>query len=120
MSQQRKATAFSPGKRAFGTHAVGCAVFDSPCYGATVEETEQDQEEDDIEDFVAFSIKSLELFAILDGGATKTVSGFISVQPVADQCEGTTIERTDVLVAKLRQQTRESVNHTLGSCKEFR
>ena len=63
-----KATAFSPGKRAFGTYALGCAVFDSPCYGATVEEIEQDQDEEDIEDFVAFSIKSLEGFAILDGG----------------------------------------------------
>ena len=30
-------TAFSPGKRAFGTYALGCAVFDSQCYGATVE-----------------------------------------------------------------------------------
>ena len=64
--------------------------------GATVEGIEQDQDEEDIEDFVAFSIKSLEGFAILDGGATKTVSGFLSVQPVADQYEGTTIETTDV------------------------
>ena len=91
-----KATAFSPGKRAFGTYALGCAVFDAPCYGATVEETEQDQDENDIEDFVAFSIKSLEGFAILDGGATKTVFGFMSIQPVADQYEDTTIETTDV------------------------
>ena len=91
-----KATAFSPGKRAFGTYALGCAVFDAPCYGATVEETEQDQDENDIEDFVAFSIKSLEGFAILDGGATKTVSGFMSIQPVEDQYEDTTIETTDV------------------------
>ena len=58
-----KATAFSPGKRAFGTHAPGCAVFDAPCYGATVEQTEQDQDENDIQDFVAFSIKSVEGFA---------------------------------------------------------
>ena len=70
--------------------------FDSPCYGAIVEEIEHDQDEEDIEDFVAFSIKSLEGFAILDGGATKTVSGFMSVQPVADRYEGTTIETTDV------------------------
>ena len=35
-------------------------------------------------------------FAILDGGATKTVSGFMSVQRVADQYEGTTIETADV------------------------
>ena len=89
-------TAFSTGKRAFGTYALGCAVFDSQCYGATVEEIEQDQDEEGIEDFVAFSIKSLEGFAILDGGATKTVSGFMSVQPVADRYEGTTIETTDV------------------------
>ena len=46
--------------------------------------------------FFAFSIKSLEGFAILDGGATKTVSGFLSVQPVADRYEGTTIGTTDV------------------------
>ena len=91
-----QATAFSPGKRTFGTHALGCAVFDSPCYGATVEEIEQDPNEEDGEHFVAFSIKSLELFAILDGGATKAVSGFMSVQPVSDQYEGTTIETTGV------------------------
>ena len=65
-------------------------------YGATVEEIEQDQDENDIEDFVAFSVKSLEGFAILDGGATKTVSGFMSIQPVADQYEHTTMETTDV------------------------
>ena len=46
--------------------------------------------------FVAFSIKSLEEFAILDGGATKTVSGFRSIKPAADQYEDTTIETTDV------------------------
>ena len=55
-----EATAFSPGKRAFGTNALSCAVFDSPCHGATVEEIEQDQDEDNIEDFVAFSMKSLD------------------------------------------------------------
>ena len=49
-----KPTAFSPGKRACGTYSLGCAVFDSQCYGATVEEIEQDQDEEDIEDFVAF------------------------------------------------------------------
>ena len=41
-------------------------------------------------------MKSLEGAAILDGEATKTVSGFMSAQPVADQYEGTTIETTDV------------------------
>ena len=49
----------------FGTYALGCAVFDSPCYGATVEEIEQDQDEEDIEDFVSSSIKSLEGFEFL-------------------------------------------------------
>ena len=44
---------------------------------------EQDQDENDIEN-------------ILDGSATQTVCGFISVQPKADQYEGTTIETTDV------------------------
>ena len=33
-----KPTAFSPGKRAFGTYVLGCAVFDSQCDGATVDE----------------------------------------------------------------------------------
>ena len=60
-------------------------MFDAPCHGATVEVTEQDQDENDIEDFVAFSIKSLEEFAILDGRATKPVSGFVHIEPVADQ-----------------------------------
>ena len=36
---ERKAAAFSPGKRAFGTYALGCAVLDAPWYGATVEES---------------------------------------------------------------------------------
>ena len=45
----------TPGKRAFGTYALVCAVFDGPCCGAIVEETEQDQDGNDIEDFVAFS-----------------------------------------------------------------
>ena len=92
-----KATAFSHEKRAFGTCALVCALFDSPCYGTTVEEVEQDQDEEDIKDFVAFSINSLEGFAILDGRATKTVSGFMSVQSVACRYEGTTIETTDVV-----------------------
>ena len=95
-----KGNRLSPGKRAFG-------MFGSPCCGATVEEIEQDQDEEDIEDFVAFSNKSLEEFAILDGGATKTVSGFMSVQPVADQDEGTRLRRQMLalrsLVAKRRQ-----------------
>ena len=67
--------------------------------------TEQDQDEDDIEDFVAFSIKSLEGFAILDGGTTKTVSGFMSAQPVADQYEGTTFETTDISFTFARGET---------------
>ena len=92
-----KTTAFSPGKRAFGTMlwVVQCSML--LCHGATVEETEQDRDENDIEDFVAFSIKSLEgVRFFFDGGATKTVSGFMSIKPVADHCEDTTIETTDV------------------------
>ena len=73
---------------------VQCSM--PPCYGATVEETERDQDENDIEDFVAFSIKSLEGFPNLDAGDTKTVSGVMNIQPVADQYEDTTIETTDV------------------------
>ena len=92
----REATALSRGKRAFGTYALGCAVFDVPCYGATVEKIEQDQDESDIGDFVALTIKILEGFVMLDGGATKTVSGFMSIQPVADQYEDTTVKMTDV------------------------
>ena len=119
-----KPTAFSPGKRAFGTCALGCAVFDSQCYGATVEEIEQDQDEEDIEDFVAFSIKSLEGFAILDGGATKTVSGFMRVQSVADRHEDTTIETTDVGFTFAGGETEaantKSAHHMLSYRKESR
>ena len=108
-----KPTAFSPGKRAFGTCALGCAVFDSQCYGATVEEIEQDQDEDNIEDFVAFSIRSLEEFAILDG--------FMSVHPVAAQYEGSTIETTDVGFTFAGGETeRKSAHYILSSRKEFR
>ena len=78
-----KATSFSLGKRACGTYDLACAVFDAMCWCATVEETE-DQDENDIEDFVALLIKSLEGFAILYGGATETVSAITSVQPVVD------------------------------------
>ena len=53
-----KPTAFLPGKRAFGTRALGCAVFDSPCYVATVEEIEQDQDEEDIVDCCVFNQES--------------------------------------------------------------
>ena len=38
----------------------------------------------------------LQGFAILGRGATKTVAGLTSVQPVVDQCEDTTTETTDV------------------------
>ena len=72
---------------------VQCSI---PSVMVQLEEIEPDQDEEDIEDFVAFSIKSLEGVAILDGGATKTVSGFMSVQPVADRYENTTIDTTDV------------------------
>ena len=115
-----KTTASSHGKRAFGTHALGCAVFCSPCYGATVEEVEQDQDEEDIEDFVAFSIVGLEGFAILDGGATKTVSGFMSVQPVADQYEGTTIETTDVGITFASGETEAASTRICIPHAEFR
>ena len=97
-------------------------MLDSQCYGATAEETEQDQYKEGIEDFVAFSIKSLEGFAVLDGGATKTVSGFMSVQPVADGCEGTTIETTDVGFTFAGGETEAAntkIYHVLCSRKEF-
>ena len=89
-----------------------------------MEEIEQDQDEGNIQYFVTFSIKSFEGFAILDGGATKTFSGFLSVQSVADQYEDTTIEATDAgftfVVAKLRHQAQKSEYRTLSSRKEFR
>ena len=50
----------------------------------------------DIEDVVAFRLGSFEGFAILDGGATTTISGLTSVQPVVDQYEDTTMEMTDI------------------------
>ena len=55
-TKERRLIASSPGTRTFRTYAQGCAVFDPPCYGAAVEEIEQGQDEEDIEDFVAFSI----------------------------------------------------------------
>ena len=115
-----KATSFSPGKCTFGTYALDCAVFDAMCYGATVKETEEDQDENDIEDFVAFSIKSLEGFATLDGGATKTVSGFMSVQLVADQYEDTTIEMTDVgcTFAGGETEAASTFSHRLGVIRD--
>ena len=79
----RKSTAFSFGKRAFGTFALVCAMFDDMCYGATVKEIDGDQDANVIEDFVAISVKSLERFVIFHGRATKTLSGFMSVQPIA-------------------------------------
>ena len=86
MSQQRKSDCRFTWKTCVGYLCSGCVQCSILlCYGATVEGIEQDQHEEDIGVFVAFRIKSLEGFAILDGGATKTVSGFISVQPVADQ-----------------------------------
>ena len=66
---KEKATSRSPGKRAFGTHALGCAVFGAMCYGATVDDTEEEQDANDIENFIAFSIESLEGFATPVGGA---------------------------------------------------
>ena len=87
-----KTTAFSPGNRAFGTSALGCAVFDALCYGAALDETKQDQDENDIEDFVAFSSRSLEEFAIL--GSHEDRFWVHEYPKVADQCEDTTIETT--------------------------
>ena len=57
------------------------------------EATEEDQDEDDIEDVVTFSIKSLH---ILDGRSTKTISGFTNDQPEVIQYEDSKIETTDV------------------------
>ena len=97
MSRQRQSDCRFTWKTCVGYLCSGCVQFSILlCYGANDEEIEQDQDEEDIGCFVDFRIKSLEGFAILEGGATKTVSGFMSVQPVADQYEGTTIETTGV------------------------
>ena len=116
---KRKATAFSAGKRAFGTYALDCAVFDAICYGATVEETEEDQDENDIEDFVAFSTESLvwKGVPIFDGGATKTASRFMSVQPVADQYEDTTIGTTDVGFTFAGRETEAASTKSLETAR---
>ena len=74
-----QANSFSLGTRAAAVDACGADNL------ATVEEAEEDQEPNDIKDFVAFTIEILEGFSILDERATKTVSGFTSVQPVPDQ-----------------------------------
>ena len=61
-------------------------MFDALCYGAVVEETEEDQDPDDFEDFLAFSIESLEGFAILDVGATQTVFGLFHFHDLLNNC----------------------------------
>ena len=67
------------------------------------------------------STKSLEGFVILDGGATTIVSGFMSIQPVADQYEDTTIETTGVgFTAKRKRQARTSCYYMLSFRKESR
>ena len=92
----------SPDTRALGTCAQSGAVFDAMCDGAGSLATVEEPEDlvafsiKDLEDLVAVSIESLEGFAILDGGATKTVSGSTRVQPVTDQYEETTVETTGV------------------------
>ena len=94
-------------------------MFDAVCCGAAVEEAEEDQDLNDTEDFVALSIKSLERFAILDGGATKTLSGFIIVQPVVDQHEETTIETTDVGFTFAGGETKATSTNTWIPHAEF-
>ena len=47
--------------------ALGCAVFDAPCHGATVEETEQDEDDNHIENFVAFPIRVWKVLSFLMG-----------------------------------------------------
>ena len=84
----KKSTSLSPCKFTFGNHAQGCAVFDATWYGTTVEETEEDHNPNDIADCVAFS-RVWKGFSILDGRATKTVSGCTSVQPMVNQCGST-------------------------------
>ena len=85
-----------------------------------VKETEEDQDVNGIEDFVAFSVKGLEGFAFLDGGATKTVSGFTSVRQVADQYEDTTIETTDVGFAFAGGETEAASTNIWIPHAEFR
>ena len=53
-------------------------------------------------------MKSLEGFVILDGGATNTVSGFMSVPSVADQYGDNTTEATDVGVTFTGGETEAS------------
>ena len=59
------------------------------------------------------STKSLEGFVILDGGATKIVSGFMSIQPVADQYEDTTIETTCVGITVAGGETEAASTNIL-------
>ena len=85
-------------------HVLWVVLYSTPC--ETVLTTSQEIVEEpedlvafsikDLEDVVAVSIESLEGFRILDGGATKTVSGSTSVQPMTDQYEETTVETTSV------------------------
>ena len=94
-------------------------MFDAACCGVTVKETKESQYEKDTEDFVAFSIKSVEGFKMFDGSATKTVSGFMSVHPVADQYEDTTIETTDVGFTFAGGETEAASTHIWIRDAEF-
>ena len=101
-----------------------CAVFDSQCCGATVEEIEQDQDEDNIEDFVAFFNQESGGVRIVDGGATKTVSGFMSVHQLQIDTRAPRLRRQMLalrsLAANRTRQARTSAYHMLSSRKEFR
>ena len=104
-----KPTGFSPGKRACGTCALGCVVFDSQCFGATVEEIEQDQDEEDIEDFVAFSIRSLE------------GSPFLTVEPRRQFLDSRVSNQLqiDMRTPRLRRQMLASRSPAASSLKEI-
>ena len=96
MSQQRKSDCLFTWKTCVWYLRSGLCSVRFPVLWCHCRRNRTRSRRNQIEYFVAFSIKSLEGFAILDRGATKTVSGFTSVQPVADQYEGNTIETTDV------------------------
>ena len=87
--------------------ALGCAVFDVPCYGATVAEVEQDSDENHHRRLCYFVTQEFGGYAILDGGATKNVSGFMSFSTRGPRLTRRMLA-SRFLVARRKRQARTS------------
>ena len=65
-------------------------------YLAHSAEVAEDDDLHDAAEFIAFSIRQLEGYGVWDGGATRSVGGSQSVQPVVDMNPDTLLDATDV------------------------